>query len=431
MVALGTPGANARIIDVSAPAWLDPSSRAVAAETGCAVRFEPNGECERGPEWIAPIAPSVPLGLVLGRGDMCNALTTRDNRHIRMRIGPVQIAHPFVLAPLSGYSDLPMRRVARRYGAAYAVNAVVLDRCVSHDGPWQRRLLTVEPDDHPVGAQIMGADPAACAAAARCLAAAGYDVIDLNFACPVPKVVGRRRGGYLLGQPQVALEIIRRVLGALGAERPVTLKLRRGADDSAQSEQSFFAILDGAFALGVAAVTVHARTVAQGYAGLSDQGFLARVKRHVGNRIVFGSGDLFTARACLDMLWNTGVDGVTLARGARGNPWIFRDCLALAAGQPLPAPPSLAEQRDTIAFHLAEAIQFYGPRLASKVMRQFGIEYSSLHPRPRQVRAAFVAVRTPGDFQAALARWYAGDRVAPDFNPAFPTQNNTTKAPRP
>jgi tRNA-dihydrouridine synthase B len=328
------------------------------------------------------------------------------------QLGDIKIEHPFVQAALSGYSDAPMRRIARRHGAAYTLNEVVLDKLVLTRGKGQKRVLRpVELDDHPVGGQLMGSDPEAFGPAARLLADAGYDVIDINFGCPVRKVLGRCRGGFLLSQPKTALEIVARVLDAVGADKPVTVKMRRGLDDSPESERNFFEILDGAFERGVSAVTVHGRTVAQRYIGPSRWDFLKRVKERAGPRTVLGSGDLFSASACVEMMAQTGVDGVTIARGAIGNPWIFGECRALAAGQPLPDPPSIAEQGETIAAHFAESVRWHGADRAGALMRKFGIKYSELHPCGQAVRDAFVAVKTPADFESVLARWYdpAGD----------------------
>ena len=324
-----------------------------------------------------------------------------------LTIGNVEIEHPFAQAALSGYSDLPMRRVARRYGASYTINEVVLDRLVTQKGKAQRRILQpVADDDHPVGGQLMGANPDEFGPAARMLADVGYDVIDINFGCPVRKVLGRCRGGFLLSTPRVALEIVARVIDAVGGDKPVTVKMRRGMDDSPESEDNFFTILDGAFDLGIAGVTVHGRTVRQRYVGASHWPFLARVKRHAGEKLVFGSGDLFTATSCLAMLSETGVDGVTIARGAIGNPWIFRECQALALGLPLPGPPTIIEQRAALELHFAESVRHHGEDLAGKLMRKFGIKYSELHPLRRPVRDAFVAVKTPAQFDDVLNRWY-------------------------
>lgn len=326
-----------------------------------------------------------------------------------LALGAVQIGFPVVQAALSGYSDLAMRVIARRLGAPYTLCEVVLDRLVLQGGKASRRFLHIRDDEHPVGGQLMGSDPAEFGPAAAELAAAGYDVIDINFGCPVKKVLGRSRGGFLLSQPQVALEIVSRVREAVPPHKPVTVKMRRGIDDSPESRDKFFAIFDGAFERGVSAVTVHGRTVLQRYVGPSRWGFLREVKQHAGQRTVLGSGDLFTPHDCLDMLRQTGIDGVTVARGAIGNPWIFAQARALAAGLPLPAPPSLHQQREVIREHYRLAAEIYGPDQCGRQMRKFGIKYSRLHPHGDQVRDAFVAVERPGDWQAVLDRWYADD----------------------
>ena len=142
------------------------------------------------------------------------------------------------------------------------------------------------------------------------LVEAGFDWVDVNFGCPVKKVLGKCRGGYLLSEPKTALGIVARVRDALPPDVPVTVKMRRGMDDSPESRDKFFTILDGAFAAGVAAVTVHGRTVQQRYIGPSQWDFLAEVKRHVGERTILGSGDLFSAEDCLRMMRETAVDGV-------------------------------------------------------------------------------------------------------------------------
>jgi tRNA-dihydrouridine synthase B len=220
------------------------------------------------------------------------------------------------------------------------------------------------------------------------------------------------------------------------------VKMRRGMDDSRESRDNFFAIFDGAFRLGAVAVTVHGRTVRQRYEGTSSREFLREVKQHAGERgygkmgtgsepnctnhvetasgevpvpiftqpqrTVLGSGDLFTARDCLDMLRETGVDGVSVARGAIGNPWIFQQARALAAGVELP-PPSLYQQRDVIAEHYRLSEEIYGPERCCRVMRKFGIKYARLHPNYLEVRNAFISVTKPAYWRAALEKWYAED----------------------
>jgi nifR3 family TIM-barrel protein len=328
-----------------------------------------------------------------------------------LSIGPIELDFPVMQAALSGYSDWAMRVIARRLGAPYTLCEVMLDRFVSEvtKGRKARRHMHTSGDEHPVGAQLMGANPEDFGPAARALVAAGFDVVDINFGCPVKKVLGRQRGGYLLSQPDVALEIVARVREAVPAHVPVTVKMRRGLDDTPESRDKFYRIFDGAYERGAAAITVHGRTVEQRYVGRSRWEFLGEVKRHAGSRVVLGSGDLFSPQACLDMIRQTGVDGVTAARGAIGNPWIFGQARALAAGRPLPDPPSLHEQRAVIGEHYRLAEELYGPELCGRQMRKFGIKYSRLHPRADAVRDAFVAVARPGEWKSVLERWYAED----------------------
>jgi len=329
----------------------------------------------------------------------------------RLSIGGVQLRSPVVQAALSGYSDLPMRVLARRHGAAYAVCEVLLDTFVTVVGTNRRNLarIAVADEEHPVGGQLMGANPDDFAPAARRLVEAGFDVIDINFGCPVKKVLGRCRGGYLLGVPETALEIVSRVRDAVPAGVPVSLKMRRGIDDSAESADKFWTIFDGAFERGVAAITVHGRSVRQKYVGPSSWEFLAAVKRHAGERTVLGSGDLFSAEACVSMLERTGVDGVSVARGAIGNPWIFGQTLELLAGRPLPPPPSIHGQRDVLREHFGLSAALHGEDLAGRMMRKFAIKYSRLHPEPIAVRDAFVAVTVNAEWEAVLERFYKID----------------------
>ncbi len=326
-----------------------------------------------------------------------------------IQIGSLEIAHPFVQAALSGYTDLAMRRIARMHGAAYCVNEVVLDKSVLHDGPWQRKLLTVEPDDHPVGAQLMGGDPTTFGPAADKMVTAGYDVIDINFGCPAPKAQNRCRGGFLLSEPETASAIVRNVVDAVRGRCPVTLKMRRGLNDSPESERNFFEILDLAYSLGVAAVTVHGRSVEQRYRGPSNWDFLAKVKRHAGSRTVLGSGDLFAAYDCIRMMEQTGVDGVTIARGSMGNPWIFNQCLQLASGKAdvnsLEA-PTIQQQRNTIIRHFKETARLHGKEKAGKLMGKFGVRYASHHPKRKRVREAFSRGSSTEQFLEVIRIWY-------------------------
>src|SRR3954466_8752202 len=328
-----------------------------------------------------------------------------------LRIGGLQLGFPAMQAALSGYSDMPMRLIARRLGAPYTLCEVMLDKFVLalKARRRNRHWLHVADEEHPTGGQLMGADPQDFAPAALRLVEHGFDVIDINFGCPVKKVLGRCRGGFHLSQPEIALERVQRVRDAVPVNIPVTLKMRRGIDDSAESREKFFEIFDGAYALGVAAITVHGRSVMQRYAGPSRWEFLRDLKEDNGHRVVLGSGDLFTAQACLDIMRFTGVDGVTIARGAIGNPWIFQQVRALAEGRPMPEPPTLYEQRDTIREHYRLAEELYGAERCLPDMRKFAIKYAQLHPQYEEVRADFCTVKHAGGWLEVLERWYSVD----------------------
>ncbi len=329
----------------------------------------------------------------------------------KLKIGSLRLDFPVVQAALSGYSDSPMRVIARRLGAPYTLCEVMLDQFLVAFKKRERtsHFLHIADEEPPVGGQLMGAEPEQFGAAALRLVEAGFDVIDINFGCPVKKVLGRCRGGYHLGQPNVALEIVSRVRDAVPDAIPVTVKMRRGIDDSDLCREQFFEIFDGAYQRGVAAITVHGRTVQQRYDGPSRWDFLRELKRYAGDRVVLGSGDLFTAEACLEMISYTGVDGVTVARGAIGNPWIFAQVRTLARGAPLPPPPSLFEQKEVIAEHYRLAEELYGKDRCVATMRKFAIKYSQLHPQHLGVRQDFCTVKEPGAWRQVLAKWYAAD----------------------
>lgn len=328
-----------------------------------------------------------------------------------LKIGSIRVNSPVVQAALSGYSDAPMRIIARRLGASYTLCEVMLDQFLVtyRDRRKNQHFLHIGDEEHPIGGQLMGAEPEQFALGAQRLVEAGFDVIDINFGCPVRKVLGRCRGGYHLSQPDVALDIVRRTRDIVPAHIPVTLKMRRGLDDSSLSRDRFYQILDGAFDYGVAAVTVHGRTVEQRYVGPSRWEFLREVKQHVGQRTIVGSGDLFTAEDCVRMLSETGIDGVSVARGAIGNPWIFAQARALLAGQPLPAPPTVHQQAEVLAEHYRLAVAVYGDRCGPQ-MRKFGIKYAALHPQYASVREDFIRVACLADWSLVLKRWYTEDQ---------------------
>jgi tRNA-dihydrouridine synthase B len=337
-----------------------------------------------------------------------------------LALGKVAIGLPAVQAALSGYSDLAMRTVAREHGAAYALNEVVLDEVVLQKGKLQRRILSVPEHDHPVGGQLMGSEPERFGRAARELVNAGYDVVDINFGCPVAKVLGRRRGGWLLQDPDTALAIVDGVLQAVAGDAPVTVKMRRGSDDSPDAERRFWTILDGAIARGITAATVHPRSVAQKYDGPSRWPFLARVKQHVGAFPILGSGDLFSPFDVVAMRRETGVDGVTIARGCIGNPFVFAQVASLLAGQAA-LRPTAAMQRAALHRHWQLAVPFYGDeRRALPYVRMHAIKYGQYHVDATWARERLVTMRGPELFAALVDEVFADrfdERTARELRP--------------
>ena len=317
---------------------------------------------------------------------------------------------PFFQAGLAGYSDAAMRLIARRHGCAYCVTEAVLDRLLLAGG---RGLKQAELDDadHPIAGQIMGSDPGEMAAAARLLVTMGYDVIDLNLACPVRKIRRRSRGGHLLSAPDQAVAILAAVREAVGDATPLSVKLRRAFDDTPQAAADFHRIFEAVIELGYSAATVHGRTVVQKYIGPSDWSFLAdltgRYRAATSNGFyIFGSGDIDRPEAIFDMIAQTGVQGVSVARGCIGNPWIFHQARQLAAGT-TPTPPTIDQQRDVLGEHFDLSVKLHGEELAGRMMRKFGIKFARHHADADAVAKAFIAVKNLADWHAVLDAFYA------------------------
>jgi tRNA-dihydrouridine synthase B len=367
---------------------------------------------------------------------------------LKVRIGPIHLDTPFCQAGLAGYSDRAMRLVARRRGCPYAVTEALLDTILLSGGQGLRKSIDINDEDHPVAGQIIGSEPEQMARAAMILAERGYDVIDLNFACPVKKIRNKARGGHMLRDVERGVAILQTVRDSLPPEVPTTVSLRRAFDDSAEATEAFHRIVETAWEYGYAAVRVHARTVVQKYLGRADWRVLAEVKRRYPERRILGSGDVFTAEDAVRMLRETGVDIVWIARGAIGNPWIFRHAAMLHSDLPLSRggedsgegagvvrsqaarrpgesplsphspqgerevrlrPPSIHEQREALADHFAIAMEIHGEQLAGRRMRKMGIKYARFHPMAEQVKTDFIAVWSLREWSNVLTKWYAAD----------------------
>lgn len=343
-----------------------------------------------------------------------------------MKIGSIQLTSPFCQAGLAGYSDRAMRTVARRRGCPYAVTEAMLDVILLNGGLGLEKSVDLSKEDHPVAGQLMGSDAAPMAKSATILAQAGFDVIDLNFACPVKKVKSKSRGGHMLADVPRAVEILKSVRDAVPAEIPTTISLRRAFDDSDGAQDRLYEIIDSAWANGYAAVRVHGRTVEQKYLGRADWPILAELKKRYPTRTILGSGDVFTAQDAVAMLQQTGVDIVWIGRGAIGNPWIFQQAQTLLADpKAILEPPTIARQRTALTEHFALAMEIHGEELAGRRMRKMGIKYSRFHPESADVKKAFIAVRSLRDWTNVLDRWYVadGNGVWPDPKAADETHD--------
>jgi tRNA-dihydrouridine synthase B len=323
------------------------------------------------------------------------------------RIGPISLAQPFCQAGLEGYSDRAMRVVARRRGCPFAVTEAMLDTMLVGGGEGLRRAIAMDDEDHPVAGQIIGSEPATMAGAAQILHAAGYDVIDLNFACPVKKST-HARGGHMLSDTARGLAVLAAVRDALPSEAVTTVSLRRGFDDSTESVDRFDELVEAAWARGYAAVRVHARTVEQKYQGHSRRDFLTRLKTRWPDKTILGSGDVFTAEDAVRLLAETGVDIVWIARGAIGNPWIFEQAATLRRGGAI-RPPTVHAQRDALAEHFDITTQIHGADMAARRVRKMGILSSRFHPEAEAVKRGFIDARNLTDWSAVLRRHYATD----------------------
>ena len=322
-----------------------------------------------------------------------------------LKLGHISLDVPFFQASLSGYSDYAMRRLALDFGAPLTFAGVMLAKSAAHPGVVEKSQFRPFEDEHPVGAQILGSEPEVMAKAAKRLVNVGYDLIDLNFGCPAPKVLRRGRGGYLLKEPEKVMAIFRRVRGVVDC--PVVMKLRIGFDKSEQSRENFLEIVSGTAAEGVDALIVHGRSVQQRFRETSDWEFLARLKNQFPKVTIIGGGDMFEANVIAGCMNSAGVDGVVIARGAVGNPWIFRNLRAVFdGGGPLEV-PGLEEQGQVILRHFEMVRGLYEAKKAVRYFRKFIVGYCKLHPERKKAQKDLLIANDSKEFFAAVKKWYS------------------------
>ncbi|MDR4498726.1 MAG: tRNA-dihydrouridine synthase family protein [Candidatus Scalindua sp.] len=321
-----------------------------------------------------------------------------------LKLGNISLEVPFYQAPLSGYTDRAMRVLARAYGAPLTYTGVMLDMIALNKKASRKLLFRPGVDEKPVGAQILGANPETMAEAAKSFVNVGFDLIDLNFACPAPKVLRRHRGGYLQKEPETVIKIIQQVRDSVMC--PLTIKLRAGFDSSQESRDKFWQICRKAVAEGIDAIVIHGRSVKNMYRDKGDWEIIKAVKRQFPQATIVGSGDVMDAETVVMRLKTSGLDGVIIARGAIGNPWIFKEARALWEGKPRPEGPALTEQGEVFLRHY-ELIAEIRPMLKSvRYFRKFAVGYCRRHPQRRQVQAELIAARNRDELYAAVRKWY-------------------------
>jgi len=255
------------------------------------------------------------------------------------------------------------------------------------------------------GAGAAGAGAAGAGAGAAGAGDRTFSCIDVNLACPVKKIDRKHRGGHWLTDAEGAIVILKAVRDAVPSDVACTVKLRRAYDDTPEMARQFERVFDASRDLGYAWATVHARTVEQRYVGPSRWDLLKSIVARHRDFPVFGSGDIWTAADIFLMIGYCGVVGASVARGAIGNPWIFKQARQMMAGE-APSAPTLAEQREVLRQHFDLSVAINGEQNAGKLMRKFGIKFAQHHPRPAEVKARMIGVNRTVDWLAVLDELY-------------------------
>ena len=312
-----------------------------------------------------------------------------------LRIGSLKLDNPFLLAPLAGITDAPMRRLCHRQGAALTYTEMVSAKALDFGSQKTEDLLKVGQDEHPSAVQIFGSDPECMGRAAKtAYEKSGADIVDINMGCPVGKIVKSGDGSALMRDPDKAARIIEEVRKSVPC--PVTVKFRKGWDDESVNAVDFARMAEQS---GAAAVTVHGRTRMQFYAGSADWDCIAHVREAVSIPVI-GNGDVFSPEDYFALKERTGCHGVMVARGAQGNPWIFRQIAAAKAGKSAPEPT--AQERMAMALRHARAlVEQKGPHAVVE-MRKHVAWYVKGMPGAAGIRAAVNECVTLGQLEALL-----------------------------
>jgi nifR3 family TIM-barrel protein len=315
-----------------------------------------------------------------------------------IKLGNIILKNNVIMAPMAGITDTAYRVLLEEMGVALVSTEMVSAKGIFYNNKNNHLILQTAEDEHPIAVQLFGSDPMIMARMAEKIAS-DFDVIDVNMGCPVPKIVNNGEGSALMKKPELAFQILDMMVRVL-SPMPVTVKFRKGFDDQHVNAVEFAKMAEQA---GVAAITLHGRTRAQMYSGQADWDMIRQVKEAVGIP-VFGNGDIFTPEDAKRMMDETGCDGVAIARGAKGNPWLIRRTVHyLETGELLPEPTP--KERKAMAVRHAElAVKYKGEKLAIPEMRKHLAWYTTGLPGAAKLRAEMNIISTLDELRAFVER---------------------------
>ena len=305
-----------------------------------------------------------------------------------LKIGNVEMQNPLVLAPMAGVTDLPFRVLCKEQGAGLICMEMVSAKAILYKNKNTEDLMTIHPGEHPVSLQLFGSDPEILAQIAAQIEERPFDILDFNMGCPVPKVVNNGEGSALMKDPALVRKIVTGMVKAV--KKPVTVKIRKGFNEESANAVEIAKILEDC---GVAAIAVHGRTRAQFYSGKADWDIIRQVKEAVSIPVI-GNGDVFTPQDAKRLVEETGCDGIMVARGAKGNPWIFKQITHyLETGELLPR-PSAEELKAMILRHGQMMMEFKGELAGMREMRKHVAWYTAGYPNSAALRNEINSVAT-------------------------------------
>lgn len=281
-----------------------------------------------------------------------------------MKIGNVKLANPYILAPMAGVTDRPFRLLCKEQGAGLLCMEMISAKALQYKNRNTKALLSIDPREYPVSLQLFGSDPKIISEQAKAIEELPFQILDINMGCPVPKVVKNGEGSALMKNPKLVYEIVYQTARAI--EKPVTVKIRKGFDETCVNAVEIARVIEEA---GGAAVAVHGRTREQYYSGQADWEIIRKVKEAVSIPVI-GNGDVTSGEKALKMKEETGCDGIMIGRGAQGNPWIFQDLLEYERTGQMPGRPSAKELKETMLRHARLQIEFKGGYLGIREMRK-------------------------------------------------------------